>query len=135
MTTETVKVDQFIAAAPAQVWSAITTPEGLARWWVPGNIQPSAGHEFELEMPGWGNIPCKVLGVEPGHRFDYTFANWTLRWTVVPEGEGTRLILEHEGFDLSDPQHRFAFENMGPGWRDEVLPRLATDLERSGAAR
>ena len=31
MTTETIAVDQFIAAPPADVWSAITTPEGIAR--------------------------------------------------------------------------------------------------------
>ena len=27
-----------------------------------------------------------------------------------------------------DPQSRFAFEQMGPGWRDEILPRLAEVL-------
>jgi hypothetical protein len=41
------------------------------------------------------------------------------------------LFLEHSGFDLGNPQHRNAFERMGPGWRDDVLPRLvkvATEL-------
>lgn len=52
-------------------------------------------------------------------------------WRLVAEGTGTRRFLDHSGFDLDNPQHRFAFDNMGPGWRDQVLPRLATLLEPS----
>lgn len=135
MTTQTVTVDQFIAAEPADVWNAITTPVGLATWWTPGNIEPTVGHEFQLEMPGWGNAECKVLEVETERLFVYTFTDWTLRWTLTPEGKGTRLILEHSGFDLDNPQHRFAFDNMGPGWRDEVLPRLAGVVEHDSVRR
>lgn len=125
MTTETILVDQFIAQPPDTVWRAITTPEMLARWWVPGDIAPTVGHTFLLDMPGWGNVSCTVTEVEPGERLVYTFADWTLTWQLRAEGTGTRLFLEHGGFDLDDPQHRFAFDHMGPGWRDDVLPRLA----------
>lgn len=125
MTTETILVDQFIAQPPAKVWEAITTPELLARWWAPGDIAPTVGHSFVLEMPGWGNVPCTVLEADPDERLVYTFADWTLTWQLRAEGTGTRLFLEHAGFDLDIPQHRFAFDHMGPGWRDEVLPRLA----------
>ena len=132
--TEMIEVDQFIAASPAEVWAAITTPELLARWWVPGDIAPDVGHEFVLEMPGWGNVPCRVLEVVDHHLLVHTFGDWTLRWRLEPEGAGTRLFLEHHGFDLDDPQHRFAFDHMGPGWRDEVLPALAATVE-TGASR
>lgn len=125
MTLETILVDQFVAAPPAAVWDIISTPEGLAKWWAPGNIEPQVGHEFLIEMPGWGNVECKVLEVEPESLLVYTFADWTLHWKIEAEGSGTRLFLEHAGFDLDNPQHRFAFDSMGPGWRDEVLPRLA----------
>ena len=133
MTTETIHVDQFLPKPPAAVWRAITEPELLARWWAPGDIAAVVGHEFLLEMPGWGNVPCRVLEVEPESRLVYTFADWTLTWRLVAEGNGTRLLLEHSGFDLDDPQHRFAFDNMGPGWRDEVLPRLGALLEDEAA--
>jgi len=124
--TETIEVDQFVARPPAAVWEALTTPELLAKWWVAGDIAPVVGHTFLLEMPGWGNIPCEVLEVVDGERLVYSFGPaWTLHWRLVAEGEGTRLFLEHRGFDLDVPQHRFAFDRMGPGWRDEVLPRLA----------
>ena len=118
MTTETILVDQFIARPPERVWQAITSPDLLAQWWVPGNIEATVGHAFVLEMPGWGNVACEVLEVDAPNRLVYTFADWTLTWTVRAEGTGTRLFLEHAGFDLDNPQHRFGFENMGPGWRD-----------------
>jgi uncharacterized protein YndB with AHSA1/START domain len=127
--TDRIEVDQFIAAPPERVWAALTVPEQLARWWVPGETAPAVGHRFVLEMPGWGNVACEVLEVDEPERLVYTFADWTLTWTLVPEGTGTRLLLEHAGFDLADPQHRFAFDNMGPGWRDDVLPRLAAVAE------
>jgi uncharacterized protein YndB with AHSA1/START domain len=130
MTTfETITVDQFIAQPPERVWQALTTPELLARWWVPGDIEPTVGHEFHLDMPGWGRVPGTVLEVVEPELLVHTFADWTLTWRLVAEGTGTRLFLEHAGFDLTNGQHRFAFDNMGPGWRDEVLPRLVALLE------
>jgi uncharacterized protein YndB with AHSA1/START domain len=126
MTTEAILVDQFIAVAPDRVWEALTTPEQLAQWWVPGSIEPTVGHAFLLEMPGWGNVACEVLEVDAPHRLVYTFGDWTLTWELKAEGSGTRLFLEHAGFDLDDPQHRFALDHMGPGWRDEILPKLAS---------
>ncbi|MDT2004400.1 SRPBCC domain-containing protein [Rhodococcus opacus] len=125
-TTTMISVDQFIAAPPATVWRALTEPELLARWWAAGDIAATVGHKFHLDMPGWGSVPCEVVEVEPERRLVYTFTeNWTLTWNVVPEGAGTRLFLEHSGFDLDDKRSRDAFERMGPGWRDTVLPRLA----------
>ncbi|MFC9766280.1 SRPBCC domain-containing protein [Rhodococcus jostii] len=125
-TTTTISVDQFIAAPPAKVWRALTEPELLARWWAAGDIAATVGHRFHLDMPGWGAVPCEVVEVQPERRFVYTFTeNWTLVWRLVSEGAGTRLFLDHSGFDLDDKRSRDAFERMGPGWRDTVLPRLA----------
>lgn len=125
-----IHVDQFLARPPATVWRALTEPELLARWWVSGDIRPVVGHAFLLDMPGWGQVPCAVLDVEPERRLAFTFGErWTLTWRLVPEGTGTRLFLDHTGFDLDDPMDRSALGNMGPGWRDEILPRLADALD------
>ena len=108
------------------MWAALTDPEMHARWWAPGDVADVVGHEFHLEMPGFGSVPCRVVASEPHERFVYTFNEvWTLTWRLVPEGDGTRLLLEHSGFDLDDHRQRDACERMGPGWRDTVLPRLA----------
>jgi uncharacterized protein YndB with AHSA1/START domain len=125
----TITVDQFIAAAPEKVWNALTTPELHAQWWAPGDIVAVLGHQFHLEMPGRGPIPCEVVEVREPEVFVYTFnGTWTIRWRLVAEGTGTRLFLEHSGFDLNDKGDLVAFDRMGPGWRDTVLPRLAVLL-------
>ncbi len=129
-TTRAIQVDQFLEHPPGRVWRALTDPAMLARWWAAGDIRPEVGHRFHLDMDSWGQVPCEVLEVEPERRLVFTFNdNWTLEWTLVAEGQGTRLLLEHRGFDLDDPRDRFAFDQMGPGWRDEVLPELARVLD------
>lgn len=128
--TPTISVDQYVAAPPAKVWRALTEPELLARWWAPGDIVPTVGHRFHLQMPGWGAVPCEVLEAEPPSRLTYTFnGTWTLAWRLEAEGSGTRLFLDHSGFDLDDSRDRNAFERMGPGWRDQVIPGLAALVE------
>ncbi len=132
--TRSIRVDQFLAHPPAAVWRALTDPAVLERWWASGDIAPEVGHRFQLDMGSWGMVPCTVLEVEPERRLVFSFNdNWTLDWTLVAEGDGTRLILEHSGFDLDDPRDAFAFEQMGPGWRDEVLPELARALDEAVA--
>jgi uncharacterized protein YndB with AHSA1/START domain len=127
--TGTITVDQFVAAPPARVWRGLTDPDQLARWWAPGDIAATVGHRFHLQMPGWGAISCEVLEVDEPELFVYTFGDWTLTWRLVAEGRGTRLLLEHSGFDLDDKRARAAFERMGPGWRDTVVPRLVALVE------
>jgi uncharacterized protein YndB with AHSA1/START domain len=122
----TISVDQFVAAPPAKVWRLLTEPQLMRRWWAEGDVAAVVGHQFTLDMPGYGRQPCKVLEVDPPHRFVYSFtAAWTLSWRLEPEGAGTRVFLEHSGFDLNDKRMAEAFNRMGPGWRDVVLPRLS----------
>ena len=122
----TIKVDQFVAAPPEKVWRLLTEPELMRLWWAEGQVAAVVGHQFLLDMPGYGKQPCTVLEGDPPHRFVYTFTPaWTLTWRLEPEGTGTRVFLEHSGFDLSDTRMAQAFDRMGPGWRDVVLPRLA----------
>jgi uncharacterized protein YndB with AHSA1/START domain len=127
MSTTALELDQLVERPPAAVWRALTEPDLLAAWWVPNDIAPKVGHRFHLDMGQWGRQPCEVLEVEPEKRILYSFGTygWTLEWRLVPEGHATRVLLTHAGFDLDDPMHKNAFEMMGPGWRDDVLPRLA----------
>jgi uncharacterized protein YndB with AHSA1/START domain len=128
MTLQTVTVDQRIATTAERVWERISTPEGLAQWWAKGDIQPMLGHEFTLDMNKWGQVPCRVIEVEPMRKLAYAFGNWELHWTITEDEGGCVLRLEHKGFDLDKEQDRFAIENMGKGWASVVLPRLAQGL-------
>jgi uncharacterized protein YndB with AHSA1/START domain len=122
----TIRVDQFVAAPPEKVWRLLTETDLIRLWWAEGQVAAVVGHQFALDMPGYGRQPCKVLEVDPPHRFVYTFTSaWTLIWRLEPEGTGTRVFLEHSGFDLNDTRLTAAFDRMGPGWRDVILPRLA----------
>jgi hypothetical protein len=53
-----------------------------------------------------------------------------LTWRLQPEGAGTRLSLEHSGFDLESALGKAAFEGMGSGW-PSVLARIAPAIAAS----
>lgn len=135
--TESIHVDQFLSKPPEVVWRSLTEPERLARWWAAGDIAPVVGHRFTLDMGRWGPRPCTVTAAEPYELLSYTFGegtvDWTLTWRLAAEGTGTRLFLEHAGFDLADPEHANAYENMSRGWAGAVLPKLAKTLESVSA--
>jgi uncharacterized protein YndB with AHSA1/START domain len=121
-----IECDQFIARPPAAVWRALTEPELLARWWAAGDIKPVVGHRFTVDMGKWGRQPCEILEVEPEKLLRYTFAegslDTTITWRLEAEGDGTRLFLEHAGFEPGS----MALDRMGSGW-----PGLLRAVERA----
>lgn len=130
-----IRCDQFLAHPPAKVWHALTDPETHARWWAAGDVRPVVGHRFTLDMGAWGDQPCEVIAVEPERLIRYSFAegalDTTITWRLEPEGNGTRLFLEHAGFDLDSPMGRTAFEGMGKGWPG-VLSKIGEVLDAAG---
>lgn len=130
-----VTCDQFLTHSPEGVWRALTEPGLLAQWWAAGDVRPVVGHRFTLDMGKWGSQPCEVTAVEPGELICYTFGegalDTTITWRLVPEGTGTRLFLEHAGFDLNSPIGRQAYEGMGAGW-PAVLVRIDSALDGAG---
>lgn len=123
-----IRCDQFIAQPPARVWQALTDPELLARWWAAGDVRPVVGHRFILDMGSRGEQPCQVLAVEPERMIRYSFAegslDTTITWRLEAEGTGTRLFLEHAGFDPASPLGQQALKGMGAGW-----PRILSAFE------
>lgn len=126
-----IQLVQFIEHPPAKVWEALTNPDLHAKWWAAGDVRPIVGHRFTLDMGPWGQQPCEVIAVEPEKLLSYSFApgtlNTTITWKLQPEGAGTRLSLEHKGFDLDSPIGKAAFSGMGNGW-PLVLSRIAPVL-------
>lgn len=129
-----IRCEKFLAHPPATVWTALTDPAIHARWWVPGDIKPLLGHRFTLDMGPWGAQPCEVTAVHPERLLRYRFAegslDTTITWRLEPEGAGTRLFLEHAGFDLDSPMGRQAHQGMGEGW-PRVLDHLDSVLADS----
>ena len=48
----------------------------------------------------------------------------TVTFTLEPEGTGTRLFIEHDGFDPDNPYQAAAHRMMSTGWRG-VAHRIA----------
>lgn len=136
----TVHVDQFLAHPPARVWRALTDPELLARWLMPNDFQPVPGHRFTFrtdprpEAGFDGVVHCQVLAVEPPRLLRISWRggrlDTTVTWTLVPEGSGTRLLVEHDGFDPGDPVQQSTRRIMGAGWRSHLMPALEAILAR-----
>ena len=92
------------------LWVAITDPHALAEWFEPNDHKPEVGHRFQF-MVDDSTKDCEVLEADPPRRLVWSWqyvANpdtgkprqtgpMTINWTLVPDGEGTKLILEHTG--------------------------------------
>lgn len=122
---------EHVACSPDRVWDALTQPSLMAKWWAGGDIQPLVHHRFTLDMGGFGKQQCEVLAVEPGVRLSSTFGegfiDTVITWTLEPEDDGTRLTLEHAGFDTDSPSGAMALKGMGGGW-PAVLARIEPAL-------
>jgi uncharacterized protein YndB with AHSA1/START domain len=76
-----VRLTRRYSETPAEVWRALIEPESLARWLRPGFDVPrseiDAGRVLELDWRPPGEDPSVV------------------RIELTPDGDGTRLVLEH----------------------------------------
>ncbi|WP_327582725.1 SRPBCC domain-containing protein [Nonomuraea sp. NBC_00507] len=122
-----IRLDQFIAHPPAKVWRALTEPELVAQWLMPNDFKPEVGHRFTFrtqpkKQVGFdGIVHCEVLELEPEKLLKISWsdgkqADWTVTWRLEPEGKGTRLFLDHEGFDPVDELQQMSRRIMGSGW-------------------
>ena len=142
---QSIVVDYDLQDSPERVWQALTDPELLAAWLMPNNIQAEIGYQFTFRtqpVPGWdGIVHCEILEVAPLERLVYAWRGGSKKldgygheldtvviWTLTPDGKGgTRLHLEHAGFDPDS----FAFRAMGQGWRGKVAGRISEVLAAS----
>ena len=134
--------DAFLPHPPGKVWHALTDPGRLAAWLMPNDFQPRVGHRFTFRTDpspahGFdGVVRCEVLELVPPERLRISWAgggiDTTVTWRLVPEGTGTRLFLDHEGFDETDPGQQAAMRVLGGGWRGHLARRL--DKALAGAA-
>lgn len=139
----TIEVDQYFPHSPAKLWRALTTPELISQWLMPNDFQPIVGHRFTFRarpvaQTGFaGQIACQVLEVTRPKRLRISWADagdpdgmaTEVSWTLQPEGKGTRLFLEHSGFDPDEPTQQLALRLMNAGWRSHVLRRLDVLLQ------
>jgi uncharacterized protein YndB with AHSA1/START domain len=123
-----IEVETFLPHPPSKVWRAMTDPERLGRWLMPGDLRPVAGHRFTFDVPGRGVTACEILEVDPERLLRMSWRNGPLdtivSWSLTPEGTGTRLTIVHSGFDPNDRQQRQALDAMADGWGGTIVARL-----------
>ena len=132
-----VVIERVYPFSPDEVWAALTEPEALAEWMMESDFQPLVGHQFTFRTdpaPGFdGIVYCEVTTVDKPHKLAYTWRGGYLKPTVVtwllqPVAEGTKLRLEHTGFEgLSNIAVSFI---LGYGWHSMLDGKLVDVLRK-----
>lgn len=152
--TETVEntlsiiVEEEFPHAPALLWRVIAEGGMMAKWIMPPvGFAPVEGQEFSFQTKpagAWdGTIHCRVLEVRPGEKLVYSWAggdagnlgygsrlNTTVTFILTPTATGTRLRVEHAGFEV--PRNDVAYQNLNGGWKT-VMGRIGAVATEAGS--
>ena len=135
--SKTIRREMRLLQSREQVWRAIADRTALAEWMYPNDFEPRVGHQFTFRVPpnpkaGFDGlvVHCEVLECEPPSRLVFSWSaggpvvNTRVSFQIEPDGEGTRLVFEHSGFDLSQPWAEQAFQGAQFGWA-KMLEQLS----------
>jgi len=125
----TLRFERHLAHSPHRVWKAITDPEDLLHWFparMETDLEVGAPIRFTFEEdfgmdPGGGEI----LEIDPPRLFEYTWRDDVLRWEILPDGQGCRLIFLHTLGD--EGGGKLAAARNAAGW-DACLEALEARL-------
>ncbi len=102
------KFERYLRHTPGQVWRALTDHKALARWYLDNDFRPVVGHQFTFrpapETGLEGVLTGEVILVDEPYQLVYTFHGDSMKretivtWTLIPDGGGTLLLLQHTGF-------------------------------------
>ena len=98
----------YYAASPRRVFSALTTPEGLTRWFLErAEIEPREEAPFRFTWRGGYTMEGKVRAVRPARMVEFAWTDrlppgkvlkTVARFELRKSGKGTLLTLTHRGF-------------------------------------
>ena len=103
-----IRLEMVYPHPPERVWRALTDSAELSQWLMANDFQPRLGNKFQFRakpQPGWrGIVDCEVTEIDEPRRLSYTWGGepgkptTTVTWTLEAVEGGTRLRLEHKGF-------------------------------------
>lgn len=143
--SKTIRREILIPQPREQVWRAITDSATLAEWLFPNDFEPRIGHKCTFRVPpkpevGFEGLVVRseVLECEPPSRLAFSWSaggpveNTRVSFRLEPDGNGTRLIFEHSGFDMSQPWAEQAVQGAEYGWAGMLkkLPAVLAGLKQ-----
>ena len=126
--TKTIRREILIPQPREQVWRALTDSTALAEWMFPNDFVPRVGHQFTFQVPpnpklGFDGlvVHCEVLECEPPSLLAFSWsagglADTRVSFQLEPEGDGTRVLFEHSGFEGVPPWPDQAVRGAEFGW-------------------
>ena len=109
-----------IHASPERVYEAITTADGIRRWWTRDvAIEPKVGAAGEFGFYGKrfvANVIVEVLSPVTDVRWKVTNSAWQgndIEFGLKGDGNDTMLLFVHRGFPLADEKYAAATTRWG----------------------
>lgn len=102
-----VRFERRLRHSPDKVWTAVATPEGIARWFAVPDMEMKAGGRYDLRFAhpvsdSWAAEdaarvrPNTVRVYDPPRVFEHTFGEGNVvRWEIEPDGDGSWLVMTH----------------------------------------
>jgi uncharacterized protein YndB with AHSA1/START domain len=113
-----------------RVWAALTDPAQVAQWLAPGEIELTLGGRVYLAFTdGDSVIDGRVTAIAPPRLLEFTWMDKDddlgfVRWELIAEDGGTRLVLTH---NLPEAARAFGLPALA-GWHT-LLDQLAALLD------
>lgn len=105
-----------VAAPPERVWSLLTNPEELAKWYAFGgaSVEPAVGGRISFQWAEHGTYLGRVTAYAEPARFGYRISatpdtepvpgrSTEVLITIQPAGPGSTVVVRHTGFGELDP--------------------------------
>ncbi|HTL09551.1 MAG TPA: SRPBCC domain-containing protein [Chitinophagaceae bacterium] len=125
--------EYFFAQSPVTVWEYLTNPDLMTLWLMKNNFTPEVGAEFQFTtkpIPSLdfdGIFYCKVLELVPHKKLSYSWKSGpgdkkitldsVVRWTLEPANGGTKVLLDHSGFEKDD--NLAMYNGLLQGWLEK----------------
>ena len=132
-------IEQEYPHSPEDVWDAITDQSQISQWLMNGTFEARVGAEYEFwwEKDGqrMGTTRGKVLEMQKPSKLSMTW-DWgsdatpggtILTYYLEPSATGTKLRLEHTGFQEGADEN--VFQGAKHGWSG-MLPKIANVIAK-----
>ena len=124
------------------VWECLTSSELIAQWLMQNDFKLEKGHKFQFKakpMPGWsGIVDCEIKEIIENKKLSYSWLSGprpgeikirtVVTWHLLPEQNGTRLVLEHTGFEGLNGL--IVSYMLGSGWKGKISQAFANVLDK-----